>query len=73
MGLSVICDNVREAISRPAELVMSPFHQFIQRALKSPVTIEQRGNSSFISLRRIFCAKDFEFFLTLTRWAVSAG
>ena len=27
---------------------MSSFHQFIQRALKSPVTIEQRGNSSFI-------------------------
>ena len=57
MGLSLICvypaDDVREAISGPAELVMSFFHQFVQRAIKSPVTIEQRGNSSFIWLRRI--------------------
>ena len=44
---------VRKAVSRPAELVMSSFHQFVQRALKSPITIEQRGNSSFIWLRRI--------------------
>ena len=37
-------DDVREAFSRPAELVMSSFHQFVQGALKSPVTIKQRGN-----------------------------
>ena len=57
VGLSMICvypaDDVRAAVSRPAELAMSSFHQFVQKALKSPVTIEQRGNSSFISLRRI--------------------
>ena len=40
-------DDVREAISQSAELVMSSFHQFVQRALKSPVTTEHRGNSSF--------------------------
>ena len=57
VGLSVIfvcpADDVREAISRPVELVMSPFHQFVQRTLKSPATIEQRGNLLFIWLRRI--------------------
>ena len=57
VGLSMIfvcpADDVREAISRPAELVMSSFHQFVQRTLKSSVTIEHRGNSSFIWLRRI--------------------
>ena len=57
VGVSMICvypaDDVREAISQPAELVMSSFHQFVQWALKSPVTIRQRGNLSFISLRRI--------------------
>ena len=51
VGLSMFCvyaaDDVREAISRSVELVMSSFHQFVQRALKSPVTIEHRGNSSF--------------------------
>ena len=46
-------DDVRDAISEPAELVMSSFHQFVQQALKSSVTIEQRGNSSCIWLRRI--------------------
>ena len=85
-------DDVREAISQPVELAMS-FHGFVQQALKYPVTIEQRGNSSFISLRLLilyfsltnlqsinssskkikFCAKDFEFFLTLIRWVVSTG
>ena len=33
VGLSMICvypaDDVREAISQPAELVMSSFHQFV--------------------------------------------
>ena len=57
VGLSMFCvypaDDVREAISWPAELVMSSFHQFVQSALKSPVTIEHRGNSSFNWLRRI--------------------
>ena len=55
-GLSIICiypaDNVRE-FSEPVELLMSSFDQFVQQALKSPVAIEQRGNSSFIWLRRI--------------------
>ena len=46
-------DDVRQSISRPAELAMLSFHQFVQRALKSPVTIEQRGILSFIWLRRI--------------------
>ena len=57
VGLSMICvyptDDERESISQPVELVISPSHQFVQRALKSPVTIKQRGNSSFIYLRRI--------------------
>ena len=48
MVLSIVfvypADDVREAFSRPAELVMSSFHQFVQGALKSPVTIKQRGN-----------------------------
>ena len=46
-------DDVREAISQPAELVILFFHQFVQRALKSRVTIEYRGNSSIIWLGRI--------------------
>ena len=53
VGLSSICvypdDDVREAISRPAELVTPSFHQFVKQALKSPVSIEQRENSSFSS------------------------
>ena len=57
VGLIMICvypaDNVREAISWPAELLKTSSHQFVQQALKSPVTTEQRGNSSFIWLRRI--------------------
>ena len=48
VSLSMICvypaNDVGEAISRPAELVMSSLHQFVLRALKSPVIIEQRGN-----------------------------
>ena len=40
-------DDVREYISGPIELVMSSLHQFVQRASKSAVTIEQIGNSSF--------------------------
>ena len=51
VGLSIIflypADDVRESISRPVELVMS-FQQFVQEALKSPVTIEQIGNLSLI-------------------------
>ena len=46
-------NDVREAISPPAGFIMSLFHQFVQQVLKSPATIEQRGNSSFIWLRRI--------------------
>ena len=57
VGLSKICvypaDDVREVISRPVELVMSSFLLFVQRELKSPGKIKQRGNSSFIWLRRI--------------------
>ena len=56
VGLSIICvypaDDVREAISRPAELVMPSFPQFVQRALKSLGATKQRRNSSFIWLRR---------------------
>ena len=44
VGLSMICiypaNDVRESISWPVELVMSSFHQFVQQALKSLVTIE---------------------------------
>ena len=44
VGLSMICvypaDDVRKSISWPVELVMSSFHQFVQQALKSVVTIE---------------------------------
>ena len=46
-------EDVREATSQPAELVMSFFHQFVQRALKYALLIEQSGNSSFIWLKRI--------------------
>ena len=57
LGLSMICaylaKNVRKYISQHVELVLSSFCQFVQRALKCPVTIEQRGNLSFIWLRRI--------------------
>ena len=46
LGLSMTfvypADDVREAIYWPAELVMSSFHQFVQRALKSPVTTDKR-------------------------------
>ena len=45
--------DVREAISQPGELVTSSYNQFVQGASKSPVTIEPRGSSSFIWLRRI--------------------
>ena len=45
--------DVREAISQPGELVTSSYNQFVQGALKSPVTVEPRGSSSFIWLRRI--------------------
>ena len=31
--------DVRESISGTVELVMSPFHQFLKPAFKSPVTI----------------------------------
>ena len=52
VGLSMICvypaDDVRGSFCRLVALVMLSFHQFVQRALKSPVTIEQIGNSSFI-------------------------
>ena len=54
-SLSIICeylaDDVRESSSWPTELVISFFHQFELRALKSPVIIEQIGISSFILLR----------------------
>ena len=57
VGLSLICvypaDDVIEDISPPAGFIMSLFHQFVQQVLKSPATIEHRGNSSFIWLRRI--------------------
>ena len=70
VGLSMIfvypADDVREAISRPAELVMSSFHQFVQRALKSFKM--ERKLIIYLAKKHIkFCAKDFEFFLTLTR------
>ena len=69
MGLSMIwvypADDVREAISRPAELVMSSFHQFVQTALKSPLPIEERENSSFIWLRII---SDFKQKILNSSW-----
>ena len=47
--LPIICvypaDDVRESSSRLAELVISFFHNLALRALKSPVTTEQIGNS----------------------------
>ena len=49
LDLSIICiypaDNLRESISCPAELVISFCHHLEQRALKSPVTTEHKGNS----------------------------
>ena len=42
---------MRESVSWPGVLVISFFHQLEQRALKSPVTMEDVGNSSFILLR----------------------
>ena len=55
IGLSIICeypdDDVRESSYWPTEFVISFFHQFELRALKSPVIIEQIGISSFILLR----------------------
>ena len=55
VGSSIICeypaDDVRESSFSPTELVISFFHQFELRALKSPVIIEQIGISSFILLR----------------------
>ena len=55
VGLSKICvypaEDVRESISSPGVLVISFFYQLEQRALKSLVTIEKIGNSSFILLR----------------------
>ena len=57
VGLSIICvcpaDDVRGSSSRPAELVISFFHHLELRALKSPVTTEQIGNSSFMLLRSV--------------------
>ena len=51
--------ELKESIFRADQSVMSSFQQVVQRALKSPVTIEQRSNSSFIWLRRIsnFCKR----------------
>ena len=43
-------EDVREATSQPSP---SFFHQFVQRALKYALLIEQSGNSSFIWLKRI--------------------
>ena len=49
VGLSTIClypaDNVRESISSPAELVISFCHHLEEPVLKSPVTIQHKGNS----------------------------
>ena len=41
-------ENMRESISRPAELVILFCHHLEQRALKSAVTIEHKENSWFI-------------------------
>ena len=55
VGLSIIgaypVKDVRESIYSPGVLVISFFHQPEQRALKSPVKMEQIGNSSFVLLR----------------------
>ena len=53
IDLCISCWWCKRWISQPAELVMSSFYQFVQRALKSAVTTEQRGNSWFIWLKRI--------------------
>ena len=48
VDLSIICaypaEDVRESISWPSVLVISFSHQLVQRALKSPVTMEHIGN-----------------------------
>ena len=63
--LSIICvypaDDVRESSSRLAELVISFFHNLALRALKSPVTTEQIGNSSFMLLRTKFWVKKHKY------------
>ena len=55
VSLSIIClypaEDVTESISWLGVLVISFFHQLEERALKSPVTMEHIGNSSFILLR----------------------
>ena len=55
VGLSINCeypaDDVRVSISSPCNLVILFFHHLEQRALKLPVIIEQKGNSSFSLLR----------------------
>ena len=55
VALSIICeypvDDVRDSSSWPTELVISFFHQFELRSLKSPVIIEQIRISSFILLK----------------------
>ena len=52
-------DDIGKTISR-AELAMSPSHQPVQPALKSPVTIQQRGNLLIIWLEEYqnFCCYD---------------
>ena len=45
--------ELKESIFRADQSVMSSFQQVVQGALKSPVTIEHRANSTFILLRRI--------------------
>ena len=56
VGLSIVCeypadDQLIESSSWPTDLVISFFHLFELRALKSPVIIEQIGIFSFILLR----------------------
>ena len=57
IGLFIICIypaiDVRESNFRSTELVISFSHNLELWALKSPVTTDQIGNSSFVSLRSV--------------------
>ena len=55
VGLSIVCtypaQDVRKSISWPGILAISFLHQLEQWTLKSPVTMEHIGDSSFKLLR----------------------
>ena len=55
ISLSIVClypvDSLRDSIYWPGEWVISFCLNLVQQTLKSPVTVEHKGNSSIILLR----------------------